>query len=285
MTTTLKTTTSLTWFVTGCDKGIGRATAEVILARGHRLLMTVLDPSGHSDLTAQYPQNCRSFHLDVTNHNAVRRIVAEAEGVFEGIDVLVNNAGYGLVGAAEETSETEYRRLFDVNFFGMSEVTRAVLSGMRQRRRGHIINFSSAAGFCGYAGLSYYCASKFAVEGYSEALALEVEPLGLRVTLVEPGGFRTDFAGGSLARAQRQIDDYAATAGAYRGFMQQRHGQQPGDPARLGAALCELAEMSEPPHRVPFGRDAFGQVQQKVGRVAGELETWRELSYSTDFPD
>src|SRR5690606_2954910 len=126
--------------------------------------------------------------------------------------------------------------------------------------------------------------SKFAVEGYSEALALEVEPLGLHVTLVEPGGFRSDFAGNSLARARRQIDDYAATAGAYRGFMQQRHGQQPGDPARLGAALCELVELPEPPRRVPFGRDALTQVQQKVRRVADELEQWQQLSFSTDFP-
>jgi NAD(P)-dependent dehydrogenase (short-subunit alcohol dehydrogenase family) len=183
------------WFITGCDKGLGHAIAEAALQRGETVVATVLAANGRSPLSTQYANNFRCHHLDVTDHVTARELIAATEKEFGGIDVLVNNAGFGLVGAAEETEPAEYRRMFEVNFFGMVELTRAVLPGMRARRSGHIINLSSLVGFVGASGFAFYSASKFALEGFSESLAKEVEPLGIKVTIVEPGGFRTDFAG------------------------------------------------------------------------------------------
>lgn len=175
--------------------------------------------------------------------------------------------------------------MFEVNFFGMVEVTRAVLAGMRQRRRGHLVNLSSLVGFIGFAGFSLYSASKFAVEGFSESLAKELKPFGIKVTMVEPGGFRTDFAGGSLARAQRVIEDYAATSGRTRDYMAARNGQQPGDPARLGEALCRIVAEADPPLRLPLGADALAPFLEKLQTTTVEAERWREVSLSTSFPD
>lgn len=272
-----------TWLITGCDKGMGLAIARAALEQGDNVAATVLDPRGRSPLTDDWPGRCRAYRLDVTNHEEAHATVARAEQDFGAIDVLVNNAGYGLVGAAEETAAEEYRRLFEVNFFGMVEVTRAALPGMRQRRRGHVINLSSLVGFVGFAGMALYSASKFAVEGYSESLARECAHLGIRVTIVEPGGFRSDFAGGSLAVARRVIDDYAASAGATRTAMKTRHGTQPGDPARLALALCRISRMAEPPLRLPLGADAWQQVTDKARQVRVDAERWKELSFSTAF--
>jgi NAD(P)-dependent dehydrogenase (short-subunit alcohol dehydrogenase family) len=271
------------WLVTGCDKGIGYAIAEAALKKGDRVVATILGRDGRSTLTDAYGARCRSFHLDVTDHEEVRAVIARAEEAFGGIDVLVNNAGYGLVGAAEETESNEYRPMFEVNFFGLAEVTRAALPGMRRRRAGHIINLSSLVGFVGAQGLSFYSASKFAVEGFSESLAKEVGPFGIRVTVIEPGGFRSDFTGASLARARKMIDDYAPTSGATRDYLSTRHGNQPGDPSLLGAALCRIVEMPDPPLRLPLGGDAWQQILDKVGFVETELGRWKEISLSTSF--
>lgn len=274
-----------TWLVTGCDKGMGYAIAQAALEHGHDVIATVLAPDGRCALSADYPDRLRSFHLDVTNRDAVWRLIEEVERTSSGIDVLVNNAGFGLVGAAEETVPEEYRKMFEVNFFGMAEMTRAVLAGMRNRRRGHIINISSLVGMVGASGFSFYSASKFAVEGFSEGLAKEVDPLGLKVTIIEPGGFRTDFAGGSLARAKTIIDDYSATSGATRDYLTARHGAQPGDPAKLGAVLCQLVDMEKPPLRLALGGDALQQVEQKAEFLSREINRWRDLSLSTSFRD
>lgn len=271
------------WFITGCDKGLGYAIAEAALRKGDRVVATVFAADGKSALSEQFGARCLSRHLDVTDSKAVHEAVRQAEEEFGGIDVVVNNAGYGLVGAAEEIDAHEYRPMFEVNFFGLVEVTRAALAGMRSRRRGHIINLSSLAGFVGGPGFAFYSASKFAVEGFSESLAKEVGPLGIKVTMIEPGGFRSDFAGGSLARAQTMIDDYAATSGATRDYLSIRHGTQPGDPALLGNVLASIVDMADPPLRLPLGRDALGQVLDKANLVRGEIDRWSEISLSTDF--
>lgn len=272
-----------TWLITGCDKGMGRAIAEAALQQGDRVAATVLDPQGRSTLTDEYPGRCRSYHLDVTRHDEAHQAIQRAVGEFGYIDVLVNNAGYGLVGAAEETATEEYRRLFEVNFFGLVEVTRCVLPGMRQRQRGHIINISSRVGFVGVSGLAMYCASKFAVEGYSESLAKEVAHLGIRVTMIEPSGFRSDFAGGSLVTSRTEIADYAASAGVTRTRMKSRHGTQPGDPNKLGRALVRISRLDNPPLRLPLGADAWQQVLDKARFVEAEAERWKEISFSTSF--
>ncbi|HSV46774.1 MAG TPA: oxidoreductase [Ramlibacter sp.] len=275
--------TQRTWLITGCDKGMGYAVAEEALRQGHRVAVTVLDRAGKSPLEQAYPGRCRAYYLDVTQHEQAAQTIARIEADMDGLDVLVNNAGYGLVGAAEETSAQEYRRLFEVNFFGLVEVTRAVLAGMRARRRGHIVNFSSLVGFVGFAGMAMYSASKFAVEGYSESLAKELAPLGIHVTMIEPGSFRSDFAGASLVLAAQQIEDYAGTAGVVRTGLKAKHGAQPGDPAKLAKAIVQLTGMAKPPVRLALGADALQQVTAKIDAAVAEIEANRALSLSTSF--
>lgn len=274
-----------TWLITGCDKGMGLAIAKEALEQGHQVAVTVLDKAGASPLVQEYPGLCRAYHMDVTKNDTVRDTVQRVAQDFGRIDVLVNNAGYGLVGAAEESGAEEYRRLFEVNFFGLVEVTRAVLPFMRAQRQGHVINFSSLVGIVGFSGMPYYSASKFAVEGYSESLAKEANHLGIRVTMIEPGGFRSDFAGGSLAVSPTIIGDYDATAGAARAALKVRHGTQPGDPAKLAKVIVDISGMAEPPLRLALGPDAWQQVSQKANFVVAELERWKTLSFSTSFDE
>jgi NAD(P)-dependent dehydrogenase (short-subunit alcohol dehydrogenase family) len=281
----MQSPTCRTWFITGCDKGLGYAIAEAALKQGDNVVATVLAKDGRSSLSSAYSDRFRSHYLDVTDYESSRRLIDATQADFGKIDVLVNNAGYGLVGAAEETVPSEYRRLFEVNYFGMVELTRAALRGMRARRQGHIINMSSLVGFVGAAGFTHYSASKFAVEGFSESLAKEVEPLGIKVTIIEPGGFRTDFAGTSLARAQQYIDDYKPTSGSMREYLTARDGHQPGDPSLLGLALCKLVSLSDPPLRLSLGADAWDQVRKKAELVSRESERWKDLSMSTNFRD
>jgi NAD(P)-dependent dehydrogenase (short-subunit alcohol dehydrogenase family) len=279
----MSSTKKRTWFITGCDKGIGRAIAEAALQKGDQVIATVLAADGRSSLIETYGPRCRSYHLDVTNRGAVQTVVAEAAEVFGGIDVLVNNAGFAVVGAAEEVGPDEYRPMFEVNFFGLVEVTRAVLPHMRARRSGHIFNLSSLVGFIGASGFSLYSASKFAVEGFAESLAKEVSAFGIKVTIVEPGAFRSDFAGGSLTRGRTVIPDYAASSGATRDFLKTRHGTQPGDPALLGAVLARIVDEPDPPLRLALGGDALEPLLKKVESVKAEFERWRQLSLSTNF--
>lgn len=264
---------------------MGHHIAETALANGDRVAATILANSDQGPLSGKFPDRCRYYCLDVRDHDRIRKVVADVEGDFGRIDILVNNAGYGLVGSLEETAEEEYRRLFDVNVFGLAEMIKAVLPGMRARRSGRIVNTSSMAGFVGKMGLAFYCGSKFAVEGLSEALAAEVAPLGIKVTIIEPGSFRTEFAGGSLAQTKTVIDDYAESAAVFRAAVIAKHGVQPNDPRKLGEVLWTLSNMEDPPMRLPVGEDCLLDVLKKIDEARGAAEKWRKLSSSTYFDE
>ena len=226
----------------------------------------------------------RAYRLDVTDAAAVERVVAQIAKDTGRIDVVVNNAGYGLVGMAEEVSEAEARRLLDTNFFGLLAVVRAALPQLRAQRSGHIVNISSTAGSVGIAGMALYSASKFAVEGLSEALAGEVGPLGIRVTIVEPGGFRTDFAGRSIGRSERVVADYADTQAAkVRAMLDQYHGHQAGDPAKAAKAILQLVDAPAPPLRLALGPDALARLRSRLAEVSKDYDAWQAVSESTNF--
>jgi NAD(P)-dependent dehydrogenase (short-subunit alcohol dehydrogenase family) len=271
------------WLITGCDTGMGHAVAETVLEAGHTVFVTARDTANVADLAKRFPQTARVHRLDVTDAAQVRE-VAEAAERAGGVDVLLNNAGYGILGAAEETAPDEYRPLFEVNFFGMAEVTRALLPGMRKRRRGHIFCTSSSGGYAASPGFAFYAASKFALEGFCDALAQEVAALGIRVTIVEPGSTRTQFAGASMKRPRQQIDDYKETAVTLTtSRMAARDGTQPGDPRKLAAALMKLSVDPKPPLRIPLGDDSIDRVLKKARDQVAEFERWDALSRSIAF--
>lgn len=275
-----------TWLITGADKGLGAAAAEAALAQGDNVVVTVLAADGGHPLSSEFPDRFRSIHLDARDTARIGAVAAEAELAFGSIDVLINNAGYGLIAIAEATTADKYRPLFEVNFFSLTEMTRAVLPVMRRQRSGHIINLSSYAGFCATPGFSFYSASKFAVEGYSESLANEVAEMGISVTIIEPGAFRSDFAGSSL---DQQIDafdgDYVSTAKKVEEYSSIRHGKQPNDPKKFGPALCRLVGLEKPPLRLPLGADALDAILKELDVVRDELERYRDLARSTHFDD
>ena len=270
-----------TWFITGADKGLGLETAKAALSVGDRVVVTVLDRDGFHPLADSFPDRFRAFALDARDLAALPDVVAAAHAAFGRIDILVNNAGFGLVSLAETTKPEAYRPLFEVNFFALVEMTRAVLPILRKQRSGHIINLSSYAGFMATPGFGLYAASKFAVEGFSEAVAKEVRDLGIRVIIVEPGGFRSDFAGPSLVQGHDVPADYAALAEVVTGYTARRHGKQPNNPALFGTALLRLVDLPEPPVRLPLGRDAHDAITAEVQAVQKELALWRDLSVST----
>jgi NAD(P)-dependent dehydrogenase (short-subunit alcohol dehydrogenase family) len=271
------------WLITGADKGLGLSAAKAALDAGDNVIVTVLAKAGGHVLESQYPrERFRSIHLDASDLPRIPAVVAEAEQAFGGIDVLVNNAGYGLIGVAEETPPEKYRRLFEVNFFGLVEMTRAVLPGMRRRRSGRILNLSSVGGFTATQGFAFYSATKFAVEGYSEALAQEVRPLGIHVTLIEPAGFRSDFAGASLVSEPCSIEDYRPSVGAYlKDYAKNRHGRQLNDPAKFGPAIVRLVDAPEPPLRQPLGKDGYEFVRDQCLQVLAEIEKGKDIAFST----
>ena len=271
------------WLITGCSSGFGRALAEAVIAHGDHLVATARQVEALAELVARAPQRVLALALDVTQPESVRVAMAAAITRFNAIDVLVNNAGYGLQGAVEEISDAEARAQFDTNVFGVWNVLRAALPHLRQAGRGHILNFSSIAGMRASAGLGGYSASKFAVEGLSEALAQEVAPLGIRVTIIEPGGFRTDWAGRSMQWATQELPAYAATSGRLRQGLQDFHGRQAGDPARAAQALLRLVDMAEPPLRLPLGPDALQGIRGKLKEVEREIAQHQELTLSTSF--
>jgi NAD(P)-dependent dehydrogenase (short-subunit alcohol dehydrogenase family) len=236
-----------TWFITGCSTGIGKELAKAVLANGSNAVVTARNPAAVQDIVVGHPSTALALPLDVTNKAQIKEAVAAAESRFGGVDVLVNNAGYGFRGAVEEADDEEIRQVFETNFFGLVALTQAALPGMRNRRRGHIINISSTAGRMAQPGSGFYSATKFAVGGLSDALRKELKPLGIHVTVVEPSGFRTDFAGRSLQQSKRTIDDYDATAGARRKERTNSHGRQPGDPVRAAAALIQITQFGSPP--------------------------------------
>jgi NAD(P)-dependent dehydrogenase (short-subunit alcohol dehydrogenase family) len=268
------------WFITGADRGMGAAIAAAALGAGEKVAATGLDPNEIARNLGSSP-DLLTARLDVTLADEVEAAVSAATRYFGRIDVVVNNAGYALQGALEECSWPKVERQIDVNLYGAIRVLQAVLPLLRAQRSGHIINFSSIAGLIGAAGGSIYCASKFAVEGLSEALLQEVSPLGIRVTIVEPGFFRTDFVKrGSMDYPAESIADYDATAGERRRRIAALDGQQPNDPNKLAAALLTLADLDVPPLRFTAGADAVAAYRDSLGRKAAELEAWRALSES-----
>jgi NAD(P)-dependent dehydrogenase (short-subunit alcohol dehydrogenase family) len=272
------------WFITGSSRGLGRAFTEVILEAGHLVVATARKPEQLADLSKTYGDRIRTVRLDVTSPAEVQKTVAAAKEAFGRIDVVVNNAGYGFIGAFEEMAADEFKGQIDTNFWGVVNVTRAVLPALREQGFGHIIQVTSVGGRLGVPGLSGYHAAKFAVEGLSETLAQEIKPLGLKLTIVEPGGFRTDWAGASMAFA-KPMKAYAPLLGAIRGYMEQHSGYEPGDPRKAGHVLLQLVEMEQPPLRLPLGKDAIMFLSNSYQTNSDELQRWADITGSTDFDD
>lgn len=272
------------WFITGCSTGFGRELARIALGRGLRIVATARDASKLSDLVGGYEDRALAVTLDVTDPRQVAESVTKAQEKFGRIDVLVNNAGYGYFAAIEEGEDAEVRALFETNVFGLVEMTKAVLPVMRRQRRGHILNISSIGGLVGFPGVGYYNATKFAVEGLSEAMSKELEPLGIKVMIVEPGPFRTDWAGRSLKMTKHEISDYAQTAGARRRQTSDYSGKQPGDPVRGAEAMFKAVESPNPPLRLLLGKMAFDTAQQKFESLRKETEAWKDVTLGADFP-
>jgi NAD(P)-dependent dehydrogenase (short-subunit alcohol dehydrogenase family) len=275
---------SLTWFITGCSSGFGRELTKVVLARGYRAAVTARNTKQVEDLVADHEDRTLALPLDVTDPAQVAEAVHHAEEHFGGIDVLVNNAGIGYFAAVEESDEAAVRRMFEINFFGLERMTRAVLPGMRKRRSGHIINIASICGLAAYPSLGDYSATKFAVEGLSEVLALEVGPLGIRVTLVEPSGFRTNWAGSSANETHAPIADYDATAGATRRALRDSSGKQPGDPVRAANAIIQAVESPKPPLHLLLGKEALQLAREKLEALRRNFDTWEKVTVGADFP-
>jgi NAD(P)-dependent dehydrogenase (short-subunit alcohol dehydrogenase family) len=272
------------WFVTGASSGLGRAISQAVLARGHRLVAATRTPGAVQALVHQHPDRALATALDVTDASASRAAVSAAVARFGRLDVVVNNAGYGHVGAVEELSDAELREQFDVNLFGVINITRAALPHMRRQRSGHIVQMSSLNGVEGLAGGGYYAASKFAIEGLSESLADEVASLGIRVTIVEPGPHRTRFANERSAPRARPISDYSDSVGRTREIVSRLDGNQPGDPARAADAILRAVESDDPPLRLPLGQMALDNIRARLDAQLQELEAWAPLSATSDFP-
>lgn len=274
-----------TFVITGVSSGLGKAFAEGALAAGHRVIGTVRNADAARAFEAFAPGLSHAVLLDVTNFETVPRAMAQVESEIGPIDVLVNNAGYGHEGILEESSLDDMRRQFDANVFGAVAMIKAVLPGMRARRSGHIVNVTSMGGFITMPGITYYCGSKFALEGISEALGKEVKPLGIHVTALAPGQFRTDWAGRSMVRTERSLADYDAVMDPIRAARQAKSGNQPGDPAKAAQALLKLVSADNPPVRLYLGADALKLVRDKIEAMKTEMEAWEEVSRSTDFAE
>jgi NAD(P)-dependent dehydrogenase (short-subunit alcohol dehydrogenase family) len=272
------------WLITGCSTGFGRDLAELLLDRGHRAVVTARDAGRVADLVQRRPDNALALALDVTDSKAIAGAVSAAEERFGRIDILVNNAGYGYLAAVEEGEDEAIRAMFEANVFGLFALTRAVLPGMRARRSGHIINIASVGGLVGNPGSGYYAATKFAVVGASEALAKEVAPLGLKVTVIEPGPFRTDWAGRSLQQAKHRIADYDQTSGQRIRDVSGRSGQQPGDPRRAAEAILQVAESDQPPLHLVLGRPGLDMVRGKLAALQADLDAWETVTLGADYP-
>jgi NAD(P)-dependent dehydrogenase (short-subunit alcohol dehydrogenase family) len=270
------------WFITGCSTGFGRELAMHLLERGYTTIVTARNPDDVSDLARV--RNSLVLKLDVTDQDQIDKAIKTAEERFGRIDVLVNNAGIGYFAAVEESEEDQVRRMFEINVFGLSRMIQAVLPGMRKQRKGFIVNFSSIGGLCSFPALGFYNATKFAVEGLSEALWQEVEPLGIKVMLVEPSGFRTDWAGRSANESKHLIADYAATAGVWRRNVRAISGKQAGDPVRAAHAILQVVESPNPPHHLLLGNDAYEAATTKLQILSKEFSSWEAVSRGADFP-
>jgi len=274
-----------TWFITGASTGFGRLLAEEVLKAGGKVVATARNRDKVADLETKYPQMAKALALDVTDAGQVDSVVTQAFAQFGRVDVLVNNAGYGVAGGLEEVSEAEYMPMFETNVFGLLRVTRAFLPHLRKQRGGHILNLSSVGGLVASPGMGYYNATKFAVEGVSEALAAEVAPLGIRVTIVEPGPFRTDFLGRSGVVAKNRIADYDATAGNMRKYFAENDGRQKGDPLRAVHSMMQVVESPNPPLRLLLGANALQRLRGKLANWEKEIAVWEKVTVGADFPE
>ena len=272
------------WLITGCSKGLGRALAEQALAAGYRVVVTARRQGDIAEYPVKYADAALAVALDVTDRAQIEATIAAAEQRFGGVDVLVNNAGYGYLAAIEEGDDADMRALFETDLFAPVALIKAVLPGMRARRSGHIVNISSIGGLVTFSGVGYYHMVKFGVEALSDALAREVAPLGIAVTVVAPGAFRTDFRGPeSIKQSATRIEDYADTAGKARAGTQAGHGKQQGDPVRGARAIIAAVESDKPPVHLLIGGDALDQLRTKLDDMRRETDTWEAVTRGTDF--
>lgn len=272
------------WLITGVSSGLGRALAEAALKQGDTVIGTLRKADQLAEFEALAPGRATGCLLDVTDKANVHALVTRAIEAAGGIDVVVNNAGYGLAGAAEEISDAELRQQMETNFFGLVAVSQAALPFMRANRRGHFVNISSVAGYKGILGMSIYSASKFAVEGFSESLAAETVHLGIKVTIVEPGAFRTNWSSSNaIVRSAKVIEDYAATAGAIRAGLEQMSGHQENDPAKGARAILAVVAAENPPLRLPLGADSVRYLRDKLAAMSAEIDAWEEIASDTCF--
>jgi len=273
------------WLITGCSTGFGRELAKLVLERGWRAVVTARDASKIKDIAEPHGERALVLPLDVTNRAQIAEVVAQAKQRFGRIDALVNNAGYGYLAAIEEGEDAEVRAMFETNVFGLVDITKAVLPVMREQRSGLIVNVSSIGGLASFAATGYYHATKYAVEGLSETLAAEVKPLGIDVLIVEPGPFRTNWAGASMKQSATVIDDYAATAGERRKQTEARSGNQAGDPVRAAQAIIDAALSDKPPLRLLLGKTALELARKKLDFMRGDFDAWEATTVGADYPD
>jgi NAD(P)-dependent dehydrogenase (short-subunit alcohol dehydrogenase family) len=271
-----------TWLITGCSSGFGRSLAIAAAARGDQVVATARNPAVLDGMAAAHGGRMITLPLDVTDAASAASAVAKTVDTFGALDILVNNAGHGLYGAIEEVTPDEYRPMFEVNVFGLVETTKAALPILREKG-GTIVNFSSGAGIAGSGGGGYYNATKFAVEGLSEALADELQPFGIRVVIVEPGPFRTEFLGRSITLAAREMPEYAASAGRRRRYREANDGVQAGDPEKAVAVILQAIDAEEPPLHLPLGPVAYEIVERKLAAFRKDVDGWRDIAIHTDF--
>jgi NAD(P)-dependent dehydrogenase (short-subunit alcohol dehydrogenase family) len=275
---------SKVWLITGCSTGFGRELSKQALEQGYKVAVTARKTSDIEDLTNQFPETAIAVQLDVTKPEQITSAVKQVVDKFGRIDVLVNNAGIGYFGAIEESEDEEVRRMFEINFFGLVKMTQEVLPVMRKQRSGNIINISSIGGLVGNPGVGFYNATKFAVDGWSEALSKETAPLGIKVTIVCPSGFRTDWAGRSANESKNSIEDYASTAGKNKELIRNNSGRQPGDPVKAAQAIITVVENETPPLRLLLGAGALRGARNKIEVLKKDFDAWEETTSGADSP-
>ena len=273
-----------TWFITGASTGFGRALATAVIAHGDQVAVTAREVSRVEDFVNDHPLQARAYPLDVTQPESIRQAIVEARRDFGRLDVVVNNAGYGLIGALEECSEEQMLRNIETNLTGPLRVMRAVLPVFREQRGGHFINMGAAAAISNYAGFSIYGGAKAGMELASEAVAAEAATFGVKVTVVIPGPFRTDFIFRSLDRAEQLVPEYGATAGKFLGFLEKVDGKQPGDPAAAARAIIQAVESDKPPFRLVLGKYAYQKARRQLDKLRAELDAWESVGLPTDYP-
>lgn len=273
------------WLITGCSTGIGREIARAALEAGHQVVVTARKVDAVADFEDSFPDSAKATPLDVTDRSHITAAVAVAAEAFGGIDVLVNNAGYGYLSAIEEGEDDAVRRLFDTNYFGVVDTLKAVLPGMREQGSGHVVNISSMTGLVANPPNAYYSSTKFALEALTEALAKEVGPLGIKVTAIEPGAFRTDWGSRSMHETTTPIDAYADDIGVRKQLIKDFADHLPGDPCKVAEAVLMVTALDEPPLRLLLGRDVLAATREKIAAMTASIDEWEPVTVDVDFPD